>query len=105
MPENKRLRYRVRKTDRDGRPVGALSFPTDPEVEAALRNAGEIGGDVARKARHKAEADGKIVTVQAGEWCDTVPEKSRPWLLEQQMIEQIEEVVPVPDLQHPRKDT
>ncbi|HXG69515.1 MAG TPA: hypothetical protein VNJ04_02770 [Gemmatimonadaceae bacterium] len=100
MPEKKR--YRVRKTDADGRPVGALSYPTDPEVEASLRKAGETGGETARKARESAQAAGQIKTVKAGEWCDDVPAKSLPWLLAQGMIEQVEETR---DLQEPRKDT
>ncbi|HXG71686.1 MAG TPA: hypothetical protein VNJ04_13850 [Gemmatimonadaceae bacterium] len=100
MPENKR--YRVRKTDADGRPVGALSYPTDPDVEAKLRKAGVAGGEAARVAREEAEAAGQIKTVKAGDYCDDVPVKSLTWLLAQKMVEQVEETV---NLQEPRKDT
>lgn len=101
VPDNKRLR--VRAKDADGRAVGSLSYPTDPDVEAKLRKAGQIGGEAARKAREEAQAAGKIKTVTAGDWCDDVPEKSRPWLLEQQMIEEVEPARA--DLQHPERDT
>lgn len=102
MPDTKQTRFRVRKTDADGRPVGELSYPTDPDVDAKLRDAGAIGGDVARKARQEAEAAGKIKRVSPGDWCDDVPEKSRPWLLAQRLIETVEVTR---SLQDPGKET